>query len=342
MAPTTSPELQWATAAVRDAMRVPAAVQGRLADGTLTKEDASPVTVADFGVQAVVARSLRQKFPEAVLVGEEDAAALKTIEGARVLEQVTGYVQKIIPGATSAEVCDWIDVGGGAAKGTYWTLDPIDGTKGFLRGDQYAIALALIVDGQVEIGVLGCPNLDADGKPDKGGPGAVFFASRGGGAHAVSAEIDLMNVFASPPVVGSGVRKLKVAPTSASTDARLLASFEAGHTDDANLENLRTSLASFAPYVRMDSQAKYAVLASGGAELLYRLLSPKRMDYKEKIWDQAAGMLVVQEAGGQVTDLDGKPLDFAHGSSLLQNRGVVASNGVLHSDALAAVRAIGA
>jgi 3'-phosphoadenosine 5'-phosphosulfate (PAPS) 3'-phosphatase len=40
-----------------------------------------------------------------------------------------------------------------------WTLDPIDGTKGFLRGWQYAVCLALLVDARVELGVIGCPNL---------------------------------------------------------------------------------------------------------------------------------------------------------------------------------------
>lgn len=46
----------------------------------------------------------------------------------------------------------------GGPKGRFWTLDPVDGTLGFVRGDQYAIALALIEDGQVMLGVLGCPN----------------------------------------------------------------------------------------------------------------------------------------------------------------------------------------
>ena len=59
--------------------------------------------------------------------------------------------------------------------GRYWALDPIDGTKGFLRGDQYAIALALIDDGDVVLGVLGCPNLaNSDGST-----GATFVAVPG-------------------------------------------------------------------------------------------------------------------------------------------------------------------
>jgi 3'(2'), 5'-bisphosphate nucleotidase len=40
-----------------------------------------------------------------------------------------------------------------------WTLDPIDGTKGFLLGGQYAVCLALIEDSDVKLGVMGCPNL---------------------------------------------------------------------------------------------------------------------------------------------------------------------------------------
>ena len=95
-----------------------------------------------------------------------------------------------------------------------------------------------------------------------------------------------------------------------------------------------------APPVGMDSQAKYAVLAAGGGEMLVRLLSTDRLDYREKVWDQAAGSLVVEQAGGRVTDLDGKPLDFGHGRTLATNRGVVATNGLLHDAALAALREI--
>ena len=85
--------------------------------------------------------------------------------------------------------------------------------------------------------------------------------------------------------------------------------------------------------VRMDSQAKYAVLAAGHGELYLRLLSPSRLDYREKIWDQAAGSIVIEEAGGKVTDLDGKPLDFTQGRTLAKNRGICGSNGVLHQAA---------
>jgi 3'(2'), 5'-bisphosphate nucleotidase len=94
--------------------------------------------------------------------------------------------------------------------------------------------------------------------------------------------------------------------------------------------------------VRMDSQAKYAILACGKGDAIFRLISAKQPDYKEKIWDQAAGSLVVEEAGGKVTDLDGKPLDFSRGRTLAANRGVLASNSLLHEAALQAIKTVGA
>jgi 3'(2'), 5'-bisphosphate nucleotidase len=87
----------------------------------------------------------------------------------------------------------------------------------------------------------------------------------------------------------------------------------------------------------MDSQAKHAVLAAGRADLLLRF--PTRSDAHDWIWDQAAGALLIEEAGGQVSDLTGRPLDFSTGRRLLRNSGLVASNGWLHDAALRAIAA---
>ena len=66
-----------------------------------------------------------------------------------------------------------------------WTLDPIDGTKGFLRKGQYAVCLALIVDSEVELGVMGCPNLPVDATKADGERGCIFVAVKGQGAEQV-------------------------------------------------------------------------------------------------------------------------------------------------------------
>ena len=67
---------------------------------------------------------------------------------------------------------------------------------------------------------------------------------------------------------------------------------------------------------------------------------PTRKDYVEKIWDHAGGVLVVEEAGGTVTDIDGQPLEFTHGRGLERNRGVVVTNGRLHQQVLRAVAGV--
>ena len=90
------------------------------------------------------------------------------------------------------EMLRLIDMGRseGGREGRFWALDPIDGTKGFLRGGQYAVCLALVVDGDVKVGLLGCPNLPVDDKAamsadvDGGSSrrGVMFAAVKGEGA----------------------------------------------------------------------------------------------------------------------------------------------------------------
>ncbi len=123
---------------------------------------------------------------------------------------------------------------------------------------------------------------------------------------------------------------------------RILRSFEAGHTDAGLIEEFAQYLGVEREPVRMDSQAKYAVLAAGGGELMVRLLSPEKPDYREKVWDQAAGSIIVEEAGGRVSDLNGQALDFAQGRTLKNNRGVLASNGYLHPIAQQTLKELGA
>ena len=71
-----------------------------------------------------------------------------------------------------------------------WTLDPIDGTKGFLRGEQYAVCLALLVDAKVQVGIMGCPNLPLDASKPDGPKGCLFIAVRGHGAEQVCKPVE--------------------------------------------------------------------------------------------------------------------------------------------------------
>lgn len=323
-----NPEVKFAMHAVRQACELVQQIQSEMVTSQLTKDDRSPVTVADFGSQALVAYLLAAAFPYDTLVAEEDSAALRSPERAETLQMVTDYVARFIPETTSNKVCQWIDFGRAAPAGRFWTLDPIDGTKGYLRGDQYAIAMALIEQGQVQLGVLGCPNLVDAYRPDLHGSGSLVVAVRGQGAWTTS--------LAEP----GNYESLHVSQRSEPAEARLLRSFESEHTNVGKIDEFTQKLGIQAEPVRMDSQAKYAVLAAGKGDLLLRLLSPSKPNYHEKIWDQAAGSIVVEEAGGMISDLNGKSLDFTAGRTLARNRGILASNCRLHSSALEALHSI--
>ncbi|MBM3290050.1 MAG: 3'(2'),5'-bisphosphate nucleotidase, partial [Candidatus Hydrogenedentes bacterium] len=134
--------------------------------------------------------------------------------------------------------------------------------------------------------------------------------------------------------------RLRVSNITSTADARVLRSVDAGHTNVGRVAQLMDTLEVTAQPVLMDSQAKYAVMAAGDGDLLYRLLTKAQPDYREKIWDHAAGSLIIEEAGGRVSDLTGQPLDFTQGRALENNVGIVASNGHLHETALAAIRSV--
>lgn len=313
-------ELQTAIDAVRSAAKLCRSVQARLADATLKKDDRSPVTVADFGSQALICRDLQRAFPDDPVIAEEDSAALRDATNAYIMERVEAEVRAIVADAGADLICGWIDRGNAAAySDRFWTLDPIDGTKGFLRGDQYAIALALIVEGDVQVAALACPVLPAS----DGSVGTIFAAVRGGGASSYTME---------PTSARTPVQVSAVSDPSA---ARFCESFESAHSSHGDAAALADLLGITREPLRIDSQAKYAVVARGDADIYLRLT--KRTGYVEKIWDHAAGALVIEEAGGRVTDLNGAPLDFSQGTRLERNVGIVASNGLLHERVLEAL-----
>ena len=321
-----SPELQFALHTVRQASALVQQVQAEMTGAALTKDDRSPVTVADYAAQALVAYHLEQAFPGATLVAEETSQALRTAAQAGTLRRTLEFVCRFIPQAAPEQICAWIDKGTGLPTGRYWVLDPIDGTKGFLRGGQYVVALALIEDGQVQLGVLGCPNLADSRREETGGAGSLAAAQHGKGAWTTPMDEPDPAAILDP----KRYTRLQVSECRDARQVRLLRSFEAAHTNTGIINRLMEAMDVQAEAVRLDSQAKYALLAAGSGEVMVRLPPDNNPGYKEKIWDQAAGSLVVEEAGGRITDLNGRPLDFSAGRTLENNRGVLATNGPLH------------
>ncbi|HEY0984054.1 3'(2'),5'-bisphosphate nucleotidase [Schlesneria sp. T3-172] len=316
-------ELRVGLAVVRSAARICQVVQAAITPEVLDKKDNSPVTVADFASQAVICHGLSQSFPADPIIAEEDSMALHQEENEGFLREIHALINAHYQTATHNEICDWIDRGGSKEFAPrQWTLDPIDGTKGFLRKEQYAISLALIVDGQLKVGILGCPNL---GTTNNSGD-SLYYAVAGVGA------------FATQLNESAEVRQIHVTKTTDSSAARFCESYESGHSSHNESAQIASRLGITESPVRIDSQAKYALVAGGEADIYLRL--PAKTGYFEKIWDHAGGVLIVQEAGGTVSDLQGKPLDFSKGRELRENRGVIVTNGALQATILAAAQAV--
>ena len=294
----------------------------------ITKDDRSPVTVADFAVQAVVHLGLAEVESRPVIVGEESAAALRDPSKTAVLEAVVEAVRTYRPGITADEVLAAIDAcDHDASADAYWALDPVDGTKGFLRGQQYAIALGRISHDQVTLGVMGCPNLpcEHDAPLDGADPtGMVYFAEQGKGAFSVNGE-------GTP-------RRISVAAPSQHA-IRVCESVESSHSKQSDTQRIMETLGTAGTPVRLDSQCKYAVVARGQADAYLRL--PTKRGYEEKIWDHAAGSIIAVEAGAIVTDILGSPLDFSQGVTLKANHGIICAIPEFHARIISAIDALG-
>lgn len=347
-----SKELHIALLAVQRATLLTQHVFHEKEKGTSSKEDKSPVTIGDYGAQALVLHAIRKNFPEDEIVAEEDSVSLR--EQRPLVDQIWRLVKETKLEDPEAEeelggpvgdveaMLTAIDAGNspGGSKGRIWALDPIDGTKGFLRGGQYAIGLALIDDGKVKVGVLGCPNfpvsdsaplsayIGRQGIDNDDGRGILFSAVIGAGA-------------TSRPLSCGGLQinqTIHMKEVTDITQATICEGVEAGHSSHGDQAQIAMKLGITNPSVRMDSQAKYGSIARGAGDVYLRV--PVRASYVEKIWDHAAGYLIVSEAGGEVTDVEGKRLDFARGRTLTANKGIMAAPRGVYEQVLEAVRSV--
>lgn len=336
-------------------------------DQVHSKDDDSPVTVADWSVQAIVCYSLSQCFGtnNVSIIAEEDVETLFNPDSSSLLDIVVGTVNESLneapkfglkkPGKNldKSDVLEAISQcnSKGGPTGRHWALDPVDGTLGFVRGDQYAVALALIENGQVVIGVLGCPNYPMRKEwlnyhhqhykamstssllsHDSWDEGCVMYARRGSDRAWMG------------PLVYEDEKldwvKYSVEIRVSSIDDPALATFcepvERSNSNHDFTAGLAHSVGLRKKPLRVYSMVKYAAIARGDAEIYMKFA---RSGYKEKIWDHAAGVLIVQEAGGVVTDAGARQLDFSKGIYLEGlDRGIIACSGPsLHDKLVGAI-----
>jgi 3'(2'), 5'-bisphosphate nucleotidase len=331
--------IEAALAAVAAACQVARAVADATTGvGEQTKADQSPVTIADFAVQAVIVHALRERGDVTPIVGEEDESSL--VDDAALRDAVVAAVRVAWPEADATAVMEAIAAGHHRGDvGPYWALDPIDGTKGFLRREQYAVCLAYVDGSEPTIGVLGCPNLPRERGArldDRSDAGAIYLAGPSGPAFEVGLDgLDVRPLVVDDPsshVSRVGIRK-------GNDDVVITHSVDTGHTRLDRVQAVLDAMGRQFHAIPCDSQAKYALVARGQAHAYVRIpTNPQRV---ETVWDHAAGAAIATRAGMIVSDLRGAPLDFSSPRGLVNNYGIVCAHPSVHGELVVAAQSLG-
>lgn len=212
---------------------------------------------------------------------------------------------------TQEEMLDAIDLGCTAAPeghaGRLWFLDPIDGTKTFLSGNQYAVALCLTINEEQKVGVLGCPNLpwsdiktgtmsrdvNVETLTDPAGYGSISYAIAGMGSFV--AELGAQSM-------GEPVLMKRSSIPASIKEARFLDSTRSSSRDHHCHNDVYKKLSITAPPMGIwATQMKYIALALGAGDAWFRC--PPANSWRQCPWDHAGGMLIYTEAGGMFSNI---------------------------------------
>lgn len=317
------------------------------------KDDKSPVTAADYAAQALLIAALSAVFPNDGFVGEEDTEELEKPQNGSLRQLVDKLVTNAanVNGPDGRELArpkNWADTlrlinmggtGKGGSKGRFWVMDPVDGTKTFLKGQQYAVSLSLIEDGKEVVGVLCCPNLKLKDKRvyedsvDSEGLGVMLTAVRGQGS--------TQRILAASPTTTPYVlpQATKLDPLDSPADMEklhIVDSRDSAAIDHKVIEDLISQVGVKDPGTEVwSSHMRYASLILGGADCQVRV--PAKQKKKVFIWDHAGAQLIFTEAGGKITDLNGKAIDFGAGREICNNDGMMIAREGVHQDLLAKV-----
>ena len=229
-----------------------------------------PVTRADKEADALILAGLRAAFPDDGILSEESAD-----DGSRRLHS------------------------------RVWMVDPLDGTKDFIRGRTgFSVMIGMTIDGVPALGVVFQPST-----------GTLYRAARGHGASIVDE---------------SGTRALKVSTVEDLASIRLVAS--KSHRSE-RIDQVRSVLGVQDEMNIGSVGLKLGLIARGDRDLY---VNPASLS---SLWDTCGPEAILVEAGGRMTDLYGAPLDY-RGEEVKNSRGLIASNGVLHEAVVAKLGAV--
>ncbi|MFO8017210.1 MAG: inositol monophosphatase family protein [Promethearchaeia archaeon] len=287
-------ELKIATKLVRNASQITSWFKER-SFRELRKQDKTPVTLADWASQIYIISQLKESFSNDQIIAEEDSSVLISTLSSNIRKCYLDLNVTIESNLKS--ILNYR----GSKSQRKWTIDPVAGTRGFcLPNGIYCIAIGFMIENDPKVCAIHIPNYK-DGTP------ATFRAIKNAGAYA--------------SYKGGEFQKIHVSSRSKLDSARMC---QSKHNSAPEIYKF-ADMVGISDKLVIDSMAKYCKIAEGSYDFYLR-----QSNFYNGSWDFVPGNLLVQEAGGNMTDLKNNSLQFHEECCILSAPGFLASNDMLH------------
>ncbi|MFX0154307.1 MAG: 3'(2'),5'-bisphosphate nucleotidase CysQ [Candidatus Hodarchaeota archaeon] len=260
------------------------------------KLDQSPVTLADFASQIYIVSQLKHYFPNDEIIAEEENIDFIDFKAEKLIKKCFNELNI----EELKKIKENIGIRGPSSE-CQWTVDPIDGTIGYQKGLPYAVGVGFMINSIPKLCTIAVPNYNNNSL-------AVFSAEEGKGA-----QVSYDNENFKPILVNKNKEIQNI---------RLCHSL---HYDQPWVLNFAKKI-GIKNFIQIDSMVKFCMVAEGTADLYIKPLDEEH----SFTWDFVPGDLIVREARGNVTDLNGERLIFKNKKCIWTTPGIIASNGFLH------------
>jgi 3'-phosphoadenosine 5'-phosphosulfate (PAPS) 3'-phosphatase len=259
------------------------------------KGDQTPVTLADLASQLYITTRLNYHFPEDMIIAEEENIELIDSKAEKQIEQCFDELNL----DNLSDLKEKFEYRGKPSQ-RQWTIDPIDGTMGFQKGLYYAVGIGFMINSTPKICAIAVPNYNKASL-------AIFSAVDGKGAQVSFDNRDFKPIYVSQE-----------------DDLKSMRFCHSLHYDKPWIIEFARKI-GINNFIQIDGMAKFCMVADGSADLY---LKPLNLQITNS-WDFLPGDLLVREAGGSVTDLNGIRLNFKDHRCICTAPGIIASNGLL-------------
>ncbi len=268
------------------------------------KKDDSPVTLADFTSQIFIISNIKKYFPEDQIIAEEESSVFIGPDAENIVKKCYNSLNITFEG----NLKETLNYRGSNSK-RQWTVDPIDGTKGFQKGLAYAIGMGFMIQAEPTVCAIGVPNY-------KNTSLTIFSAEKNYGAKVSYGDQNFTKISVSNK---KEIKKFRICHSL--------------HYNKPWVLDFARSL-GITNFIPLDSMAKLCMVADGSSEIYIKPMNMQR----SFTWDFLPGELLVKEAGGMITDIRGNSIQYVNDKCKITAPGLIASNGIWHEELLNALK----